>query len=427
MRLLRWLAMLILVYSCTHGDSFNKMQQLQSLLDQKEYFKLRTSLNLLGDDISKERKIYFRAFVENAFNRNKQSEEDIIDLLSNYASVLTDSDKVALLRLQSNNYFRTFDYARAYASDQEIVGKYSHLLDSPTIKDIQNDILTRKALMNTPPQQLTKTEVTSLAWTRDKIGLIEIPITSHGSLFQGIFDTRANISSISRTYARKLGLRMLDVTYEEGSGITGIKFNTGMGIADSLFIGNILVRNVIFQVMPDEILYLAPVQFSLNIILGFPVIEQLEEVQIFRDGRIIIPLNPSSSSLNNLVIDGLDPVISIRTENDDTLGFYFDSGATSTELFSTFYRKYRAKIQREAKSDSAENGGAGGVVKTKVYDLDSLNMYIGDQKMTLKKVAVLIDPIGNMSEKFYGNIGQDFISQSKELILNFRNMYIESK
>src|SRR5580693_2304229 len=112
MRTLRWLTILILVYGCTYRGPFKEMQQLQSLLDQKEYFKLRISLNYLGDHIRKERKIYFRAFVENAFNRNEESEKDIVDLLGNYASVLTDSDKVVLLRLQSNNYFRTFDYAR---------------------------------------------------------------------------------------------------------------------------------------------------------------------------------------------------------------------------------------------------------------------------------------------------------------------------
>ena len=80
-----------------------------------------------------------------------------------------------------------------------------------------------------PPQEVIIRDSTVIHWKKDKIGLIEIPVKFKAKTYDCIFDTRANISSISQTYATKLGLKMLDVSYEEGSGITGIKFKTGLG------------------------------------------------------------------------------------------------------------------------------------------------------------------------------------------------------
>jgi hypothetical protein len=420
-----WLMVVICMFRFVQAGTNNEDRQMQSLLDRKEYLQLKTGLSLLGSHLSRERRIYFRAFVENAFNQNLQSEKDIESLLTEYATILHLREKAALLRLQSNNYLRTFAYAKAAQVDREIINHFSNAYDSATIKEIKNDLLIHGALANTLPQELIKTGNTLLPWTRDKIGLIEISIKCRDSLFSAIFDTRANISSINRTYAAKLGLKMLDVSYEEGSGITGIRFKTGMGIADSLYLGNILIRHVVFQVMPDEILNIPSIGFSMNIILGFPVIEQLQEVHFFREGPMLIPLKPSPAGLTNFAIDGLDIVLFLRTEQNDSLGFYFDSGATSTEFFSIFFKKYQEHITSAFKPDSVQNGGAGGVVNTKVYIMDSINLYVGKKKTTLAKVAVLTDPIGNMHELFYGNIGQDFISQANELVINFKDMYID--
>jgi len=125
------------------------------------------------------------------------------------------------------------------------------------IDDFKNDLLMRDGLRNTPPQQAQIKQTTTLSWNRD-LGLIEIPFSCGSGQFNGIFDIRANVSSITRTYAKKFGPHLLDVSYLESASSTGIQFKTGLGIADSLRIDSILFRNVVFQVMPDSILYIAP-------------------------------------------------------------------------------------------------------------------------------------------------------------------------
>ena len=283
----------------------------------------------------------------------------------------------------------------------------------------------RNALKDISPQQTIIKDNTTMQWTRDKLGLINIPVKTNGPTYSAIFDTRANISSVSQTYARKLGLRILNVTYNEGSGATGIQFKTGLGIADSLYAGDILVKNVVFQVMPDSILYIAPVKFQINIIIGFPVIEQLQEVHIYRDGRMTIPLRPTQSDLHNFALNGLDPVIALRN-GKDTLAFNFDSGASSSVFYLAYFDKYKADVIKMGIKKVVSFGGAGGAQKKEVYVLPKLNLALGDKTVTIDSVSVLTKKIVQ-NEKFYGNIGQDLTNQFNEVVYNFKYMYIKGK
>jgi hypothetical protein len=399
-------------------------KRLQVLLDQKEYFRLEAQLNLLKDSLENKERLYYQSFVDNAFNRNDESIRDIDTLLTNYIPKLTDSVKADLYLLQGDCYFKIFQYAKAALCDSMALYHYSAALDNEKIGDIKNDLLIRNALQRISPQQINIEDSATIRWKKDRIGLIEIPIKTGAALYDGIFDTRANISSITQTYAAKLGLKILPVSYEEGSGITGIRFKTGLGIADSLYIGNILVRNAVFQVMPDSILYIAPVKFSLNIIIGFPIIEQLEELHLYKDGRMIIPLNPSKSELHNFALDGLDPVISL-IKDSDTLCFHFDLGAVSTTLYYAYFEKYKQHILKEGHKKTVEFGGAGGIQKKEVYVLPELHLLLGDKKVTVDSVDVLMQKIFP-KERFYGNLGQDFAGKFNEIIFNFKYMYIKA-
>jgi hypothetical protein len=370
--------------------------------------------------------LYFEAFVNNAFNRNWQSIKNINAITGGFPSVTNDSLRANLLLVQGDNYFKTFQYAKAADVDKELIDHYKPVLDSSSYADIKNSFLIRNALRNTDSQHVTRSGDANIHWKKDMIGLIEIPLRKKDSVFDCVFDTRANISSITMTYAKKMGLKMLDVSYIEGSGITGRTFKCSLGVADSIWIGSILIRNVVFQVMPDEILYFPSINFGLNIIIGFPVINQLKEVHIFQNGLFAIPLHITKSALENLALDRLDPIISCETD-DDTLCFHFDTGATSSDLYNTFFRKYKARVIREGIAQKVDMGGAGGTVRTDIYVLKNFNIRAGSKSVTLKEVSVRVDPIPGIDEKFYGNLGQDIFSQFNEMIMNFDEMYVDFK
>ncbi|HVV72859.1 MAG TPA: retropepsin-like aspartic protease, partial [Verrucomicrobiae bacterium] len=264
----------LLLAACSHKAT-TAILHLQELLDRKEFFKLDKALRTGNLDLPAVERTYFTAYTDNAFNKNEACVTKVDSLLGTNAPPLGDATKANLLLLQGDSYFKLGQYAKAAIDDSLIIAHYPKAVEKASLDDVMNELLIRKALATTPAQHTIIGTGTTVHWTRDDIGLIEIPITAAGGNWTAIFDTRANISSITKTYADKLHLHPLDVSYQEGAGITNARFQVGLAIADSLMIGNILITHAVFQVMPDTLLYIAPVKFQLDIILGFPVIAQL--------------------------------------------------------------------------------------------------------------------------------------------------------
>ncbi len=401
------------------------VNRFQTLLDQKEFFRLEKRLKEAGDSLSPADHAWFQVQLDNAFNRNDSSIAGILRLLNNHAAPLPDSARANLLLLLADGYFKTFNYARAADTDSVLLKQYGKLLDADRLEDLRNHLLIYNALRNIPPQEVVIPDSSVVEWTSDRIGLIEIPLTRKGRTYSSIFDTRANISSISETYARKLGLKILDVHYTEGAGITGIEFKTGLGVADSISLGKVTLRHVVFQVMPDSVLYIAPIRFAMSILIGYPVIAQLQEIHIHGDGRMEFPSHPTTRSWHNLALDHLDPVLFLRTDKD-TLCFHFDLGASSSQLYSRYFDRYKMEILRQGHPKTVAFGGAGGIENKSVYIMPSVNLYLGDRKVSLDSVDILTEKI-RPGEAFYGNIGMDFVNLFPELILNFKDMYVEGK
>lgn len=142
--------------------------------------RLETQLNLLKHNIDDKERLYFQAFVDNAFNRNEASVRDIDSLFRNYFSAITDSVKAALTLLQDDDYFKLYQYAKAAQTINIVLSNYQGVLDSEKIADIKNDLLIRNALQNVPPQQAIIPDSTVIHWKKDRIGLFEIPVKSKG-------------------------------------------------------------------------------------------------------------------------------------------------------------------------------------------------------------------------------------------------------
>ncbi len=398
-------------------------KKLQALLDNKEYFKLETQVKLYNDNLGDEKKLYYASFIDNVFNRNVDCINDVDRLLKNFPDQLPDSVKANMRRLQSDSYFKTYQYAKAAQTDSSTLKLYSKVLPNDYIEDLKKQILLRGALKNIAPQQTIIKNNTSIPWSHNKLGLIEIPVKCDSTVYNAVFDTRANISAITKTYAKKLGLHMLDVSFDESSGETGLKFKTSEGIADSLYISGILVKNVVFEVMPDSVLYFSGNKFQLNMIIGYPVIEQFGEIHIFKDGKITIPLIPAKSDLHNFALDGLDPIVALKKGND-TLDFQFDTGASSSLFYVSYLNKYKTEVIESGKKKMLGFYGAGGSQKKEAYVLSKINLTLGNKTVTVEGVDVLQQKI-IPNEKFYGNIGQDFTKNFNEIIYNFKYMYIK--
>jgi hypothetical protein len=136
-----------------------------------------------------------------------------------------------------------------------------------------------------------------------------------------------------------------------------------------------------------------------------------------------IPLTPVKDDLHNFALNGLDPVIALRS-GADTLSFHFDSGAGNSMLYEAYFKKYKQDVLKNGVKKMVGFGGAGGTQKKEVWVLPKFNLGMAGKTVAVDSVSVLTKPI-SPGEKFYGNIGQDFTGKFSELVYNFKYMYIK--
>ena len=80
-------------------------------------------------------------------------------------------------------------------------------------------------------------------------------------------------------------------------------------------LGNIKVFNVVFQVLPDEVLSFPSMDYSIKGIIGFPVILQWRNFRINQSGTIMIGSKSNTASLQNLAFD--ESAIVLRTRANE--------------------------------------------------------------------------------------------------------------
>jgi predicted aspartyl protease len=315
-----------------------------------------------------------------------------------------------------------YQYKQAAAACSDILSSYGEQLDSTKIKAYQNthDLFT--ALSDVPSQTMRTTKDETIAAHRNKFNHLMVPVKTHSIAADFIFDSGAGLSTISESYAKKMNLRTVEGSVSVGSATT-INVTSKLAVADSLFVGGIEFRNVVFLVLPDEKLSIPQVGLVINGIIGFPVMYQMGEIHMHKDGTIFVPRVPQDRHLNNLLLDNQVPIIAANSDND-TLLFNMDTGAKTTEFSKKYYDIHKASVEKNGRKMTRHFGGAGGITKLEIYELPAVTLTIGTQRAHLKKVPVMLSD-HKFTKNTDGNLGQDVITQFNEMVLNFKYMYVD--
>jgi hypothetical protein len=386
-----------------------------SLLANKQYFLLR--------DYADKNNHYYNAFLYNFFNNPAASNKEIATVFSSYGKQLTSQNRIALIKLQIDNDLKRYLYKEAYLNSTKLLRQYKKELPEDDAEDIANSLIIWKSLQAIPPQRTLIAKDIRINYKRDAASLITLPVDFDNYSDDYVFDTGANLSVITESNARKANLEMMADTFLV-TAITGIKVKAQAGVARTFKIGDIIVHNAVFMIFPDSTLSFAGGQYKINGIIGFPIIEQLKEIRISQKGYIDVPLKPGHLSSANFGLDELTPVVNIGYKNT-MHPFTFDTGAQITFFNEPFYTAYKAEIESAGKEQDMKVGGAGGSISVKSYLVPQLVLSLNGKTAILKNSSIKTTSSGENDKYYYGNLGQDVFSQYDELLINFKDMYVE--
>lgn len=395
---------------------------LDSLLTHRYFFQLSRALQSgQYDKLPVHRKLYYEAFLHNFFHNMAGSNKAISILLHRHKHRFSKNEICNLLMKKIDNHIKLYQYKQAYTTTRLLLSRYRFALTAGERADVRNSAVIWKGLQHVAPQTTTITGDTRIAYRRDLAGLINIPVNFADSSFDFVFDTGANLSVISESCARKANLDLLHVTFRVQA-ITGLEVKARLAIAAEFKMGDIIIRNAVFMVFPDSALSFAKGMYTIKGIIGFPVIEQLQEVHINKH-TMMVPQKTTDRPIRNFGVDELLPVITIGFHTD-TLPFTFDTGAQFTFLNAPFYKKYQSLIDTAGKAFDMQVGGAGGITKTRAYQLPEVRFSVAGHPAVLKDVAVKTTSATPKEKLYFGNLGQDIMNQFGEMIINFRYMYV---
>lgn len=411
-----------LLLACNSSEVSNQkiLSQINELIDNDEVFAARRVFESSMEDLPVLDSLIFSSILNNAFNASASSNSALDRLFTHFPKQLTLTTKCDLLKIKLQNHVKLFEYKDAYQTASDLVNNYASFLDSTETADFQNQINLWQGLSEQPPQIVHKKRHSVI----DLVGGSRIPsfINNADQVVDLTLDSGANLSVIISSLADTLGLKRLDA-FVDIKGILGNDIAAQMALADSIRFGNVQINNVAFIVFPDSALYFPQANFQIYGIIGYPVISALEEIQLTKDNKLIIPETHTNSSLSNLAMNFLTPVVELLSDKD-TLLFTFDTGADNTWIYEKYYTKHKKRIEREYELSVIKSGGAGGVISHNVYQI-KFPIQIGKHAVTLESAVLFPEKNENVHNQYAGNLGLDAIKSFDKVILNFKQMFVQ--
>lgn len=356
------------------------------------------------------------ATLTNAFNQPEQSNR-IADSLLVSGEPIKDSIIVHVLLLKIDNYIKLLEYASAAKTIDLIRIKYAPFLTEAELADLSNDFTLWNLLRNEAKQVVHIPKTVKQKMQIDKAGLKNLRVSLDKDSIDFIFDTGANISTVTQTTAKKLNMKIIPANIEVGT-ITGQTILADLAVCPRLNIGEIVVKNAVFLVLSDQALHIEQIDYSINGIIGFPIINAFREIQITQDNLFIIPeIESPKSHPSNMALDELKPMIYMNG-----MHFSFDTGATESMMYLSFYLKHKQEIDSLYTEQEFEFGGAAGSKKFTGYAIP-FTFDIMDKRVRLENLMVLNEAI-KANEPTFGNIGQDIIANFQSMTINFNAMFI---
>lgn len=332
----------------------------------------------------------------------------------------------ALLHTLADDYVKSFAYDKAIGAYRELLRDFASHLDDAERQSTRDDYGVVLLLQGAPAQTLTFDGSVDLPIHRNAVlGTLDVDLSVNGVTAAWILDTGANFSTVSASFARRLGLQ-LSKGEAQTQGVTGAENKLHIAILPELKLGGSTVRNIVLLVLEDSSLNVPSGEksrYQIQAVLGYPVLQAMQQITFTSDGHVLAgPGSPASSQGARLFMNQLTPLLACRVQDREVL-FSFDSGADHSAFSARYYGAFPAQF-RGLKKRPYGMGGAGGVRRMDVYYLPDAELGVGTTAVTLRSVPVL-PPLGTDGDKVFGNLGRDLIDSYRSFTIDFRTMRFE--
>lgn len=274
--------------------------------------------------------------------------------------------------------------------------------------DAKNMLSIARILADVPRQRVEAYAPKRIAVLKDAVGLSRAAIAVNGTAIDAVLDTGANISTVSESTARRLGLHLLSGDAAVGSS-TRVAVETKLALADRLDLAGVTLRNVVFLVLPDAQLKLPVPDYKLEIIVGFPVFRAVERLNFDRDGGFTPARSQDDGGHANIHFKGSSIYVETKVESRP-VAMHLDTGARGTSLPGSFAIA-NPELIKGLEPVTIKVGGAGGVAEQQAVELRDTAVEIDGHVVRLDGITVALGEGGDAAISRTPQLGQDILSR----------------
>ncbi len=413
------LALLVSVSSASAAfpeNDADMQQRLRRLYRDDRYFDLRNAVAEAGEDAAPDLD-FFRGASANAFNKLDDAATALVRYLEGGTPASPRPLALEAWRLLADTWRRSGRYRKAGEAYRTIIERYGESLDAPDKSNYENQAGLWSALAEFPPQTI---EVRGDSAIRMENRFL--PVRFDRRILYFAYDTGANLSVLYESAAKELGLALIGSGMKIQSG-TGKWIDSRMAVVPELHLGEAVVRNAVFLVLPDNFFPVRRVRPGIERrgLIGAPILTALKEITETRDGKLLIPVSPQPRKGANMYFFGFIPIVEIL-HRGSRLAMQLDTGSSATFLHPPYFRRYRGEIQSHSKPRRSVVGGVGGERVVDIHVLPEFAFRLGDLDLAMKNIAVQTEVTHSSTEIFFGTLGLDILAQGSRMTFDFESM-----
>ena len=405
--------------------------KIKALINEYDTFELSRQYPLLKDSMENEMlSLVADALINHHFNQPEKACASFEKLFSQYHEQLGDNALAMLLpRTEDLVALGRFEEAKALLQDFIQQANNDELADFLRLKyDVASlkELFPKSELIRPAGDVCVPFFLKKYEFDDENVSgceLMEIPVTINGKTELFMLDTGAEFPFISRQLAEECKLTLIaDSIVTEGA--LG-KESAQFGVVDSIYVGDILYKNVLFGIRPD-----VPDNSSVDRKLGFggQFLSDVGEFHIDnKEKQIVFPAQESElpPTGSNLLKEGLYLVE--VSSGEERLMFLFDSGCSSNSFNAMYYWNHKEEVETKEKK-RVLLFGVGGAKETEHYVLTDFPLKIGDKDFILNRIDVDPDPFQHSTHpRRIGELGLPFILSFDKLIVNYNKMFIKAE
>jgi len=359
---------------------------------------------------------FYQGAVAAVFNDAAVAEKYLNQAIKSSPNSEQVSDAYSLL---TQTYIRNGQYSRAVSAIDE------GLKLKPNDIGLKNARALFGALAKIPEQTVITHGFSKIQYTlRD--GNLFVPVQLNETPVKGLVDTGANFSLISFSEAKRLGLAIRDANGATMGDSAGADVAFQIAEADSLIIGKVKLRHVIFFVMRDDQQPFVELPEGERMIIGFPVLFALQAFGWDRSGNFEIGLAQERRSPSNIWFEGSEVVFQGQF-NNSKIGIFLDTGATRTRVLSRFAKEFPSVVDAYGIKSKDRVTGVGSSVEVDSMTLPELKFRISASEVILRQAKVLVKDTASNNDWYHVWIGMDLLKQPRRVSVDFRSMSVKAE